>query len=318
MLRRFSLALGVVAWAGCVELDPADDIVCESEGDCTSVAPGGPNVPEQWACLDLAPPILPPPRPADQLVGFVIPVLDWGTRTSLAGQGLFVQYCSPLDFDCQPPLNTYTTRAGFIGNQPLPPEAAALLTGLPISEGFFGFLKFGMQLPANAPPAAQFIPVTYYLGGSVAGDVTQGPPLLMLNQEGVANVMSQSFQGVDPTVASTQGIVVVGVLDCNGAPVTNARVEINKAGVFPFVLPASRIPIGRPADEPLVTGAAGLAGYLGVPPGAVEVRAFRGNDAEPFGIGEFGVVAGEISVFALRPAYLNNANVPGLPVAPPE
>lgn len=316
MLVRASLALGMVSFvASCVELDPAEDVLCESEGTCTSVLPDVPSVPDEWACLGQQPPLLPAPRPPDQLVGFVIPVLEWGTLTSLAGQGLIVQYCTTLDFRCQPPLDQYITRAGFIGNQPLPP-AAASLTGLPIAEGFDAFLKFAMQLPTGAPPSEQFISVTYYLGGRVSGDVTQGPPLLMLTRTDVNNVMAQSFPSVDPTVATNQGIVVVGAFDCNGAPVNNARIEINQTGVVPFVLPASRIPISQPANEPLYTGPAGLAGYLNVPLGATQISAFRGDDDQPFGTGEVGSVAGELSVFALRPAYLNDANVPGLPVEP--
>jgi hypothetical protein len=301
------IALSIVGSYGCAELDPQDDIVCESEGNCTAAQPVS-QVSQQWACLDKTPPVLPAPRPPTQPVGFVIPVLEWGTLASLAGQGLTAAYCTNTDFSCKTPLTQYTTRAGYIGDQPLPPEAAGA-AGLPIFEGFDGFIKFTVTLPTGSPASAEYVPVTYGLGGRVSGDVTQGPLVLMLDRGTLANVLGQSFPNVDLTAAAGLGVVVVGAFDCNGAPVNNARIEINKTGVIPFVLPASRIPIAQSPDEPLFTGTAGLAGYLNVPLGAVQVSAFRGNDTVPVGVGQFGSVAGEISAFALRPPYLNDANV---------
>jgi hypothetical protein len=320
-MRRVSVAMtrldgvlvasGLALLAGCTELDAANDLVCDVSGECT---PGDPEPQDdpRWACLDQTPPALPPPRPPSMPVGFIIPVLEWGSLASLAGQGLTAALCDVTAFDCTRPLAPpYTTRSGFIGNTPLPPEANGA-AGIPIFEGFDGFVKFTVALPPTAPPEAAFVPLTYYLGGRVNGDVTQGPPIVMLNRGSLANVFSQSFGGVDPMVAAGGGIVVVGAFDCNGAPVDNARIEINQPGAIPFVLPASRIPISQSADEPLYTGPSGLAGYLNVTR-AVQVRAFRGNDTEPFGTGQFGAVAGEISVFGLRPAFLNDANVRGAP-----
>jgi hypothetical protein len=316
LLLLASLAGGVPSLTSCVDLDPPDDVVCESDGTCTAVLPEQTDeTAPEWACLDQRPPVLPAPRPPTQPVGFVIPVLEWGSLASLAGQGLTAAYCTNADFKCASPLGQYVTRAGFIGTQPLPPEAAGA-AGLPIFEGFDGFIKFTVDLQPNSPAGSAFVPESYYLGGRISGDVTQGPVLLMLSQGTLSNVVAQSFPNIDVAAAGMLGIVVVGAFDCTGSPVNNARIEINQTGVIPFVLPASRIPIVQSPDKPLYTGTAGLAGYLNVPLGAVQVSAYRGDDTTPMGVGQFGSVAGEISFYGLRPAFLNDANVVAAPVEP--
>jgi hypothetical protein len=186
-----------------------------------------------------------------------------------------------------------------------------------VYEGFDGFIKFEMVLPPGTADNLQYLPETYYLGGRVSGDLTNGPPLLMVQANRRDTIIEQSFGSVI-NEAPTGGTVVIGVFDCSGLPVNDARVEINVPGV-PFLLPASRIPIPKPIGDPLYTEASGIAGFLNIraggPNGAitVEARAYRRNQTQPFAVGELGAVTGQISVASLRPAFLNSANLSGAP-----
>jgi hypothetical protein len=267
---------------------------------------------DPWWCLDLPPPSLREPRPVTQPVGFVLPVVEWGTLTPLAGRGLTATLCSNTQFSCASPLAPpYAVREGMLGSLPLPAGAA----GVPVIEGFDGFIKFQVPSYPGDPVSEvlEFIPLSYYLGGPISGEVSQGPPLTLLQRGLWETVLQQSFPELDRAPLQERGTLMAGVFDCNGDPVSDARVEINLAGaVTPFLLPSSRIPIAQPAGS-VITIESGLLGYLGVPPGAVQLRAFRRGDTEPFGRAELGIVAGEMSAASLRPAYLNDANLRGVP-----
>jgi hypothetical protein len=315
---RRLLALVLIGLAGCSSLDADTDTFCELNADDESCG-DDPRLDPFW-CLDDAPPVLPAPRPATEPVGMVFPVVEWGTLQPLAGRGLRSALCTTAVFSCATPLGPiYNTVTGRLGTTQLPPEVA----GIPVYEGFDGFVKFTVTPPEGTPMSQQYLPETYYLGGRVSGDVSQGPPLLMV-QFGVRDsILQQSFPMLDAAAAAANGIVVVGAYDCNGNPVSNARIEASASGsngangtLVPFLLPASRIPIPTPPpyDQPFFTGTSGTMGYLNVPPGAVQVRAYVGNSSEPFGTAELGSVGGEITVVSIRPPYLNDANLVGVAI----
>jgi hypothetical protein len=330
MARRLGktiLALSGMAFAqGCASFDPAGDN-CELLGrePCTPIGGGSagqdalPDAAEEraWGCLGRTPAELPAPRPPTMPVAFVAPVVEWGSLAPLAGQGLVASLCPTTDFACPTPLAPrYSVVAGSLGGTTLPAQAA----GVPVYEGFDGFIKFEMVLPPGTAENLQYLPETYYLGGRVSGDLTNGPPLLMVQANRRDTILQQSFGSVimDPLQAQTGGTVVIGVFDCSGLPVNDARVEIDVPGV-PFLLPATRIPIAKPIGDPLYTEASGIAGFLNIRAGGangaitVQARAFRRGEMQPFAVGELGAVAGQISVASLRPPFLNSANLSGAP-----
>jgi hypothetical protein len=252
-------------------------------------------------------------------VAFVLPVVEWTTIAPLAGRGLTATLCPSVLFSCATPVAPpYVVQDRMLGNYALPPSAA----GIPAPEGFDGFIKFDV-LASNAVPADQvFIPTNYFLPGPIAGDISQGPTVLMLTRGNRAIMLQQSFPELDP-LSGQAAMVIARVFDCRGQPVSDARVEITVAGqerdgVVPFLVPRSRIPIQVPPDEPLVTGTSEMVGFLGVAPGTVQLRAFRRGETEPFATTEIGAVAGEISVGLLRPAALESANVAGFAPLEPE
>jgi hypothetical protein len=303
---------------GCEELEPGDETYCDTLG--SGVAPCNTNPreitsPNDWSCLDLPAPTLPPARPPTMPVAFVLPVVEWGALQPLAGLGLTSYLCLNTQFNCTTqPFPPYTTVAGSLGGNPLPAGA----TGIPVYEGFDGFVKFDVGppgVPDGAPDDLHFVPLSYYLGGSISGDVTQGPPLLMIRKGDLKTVVGQLR--VNPDTTQTAGTLIVGAYDCDGAPVSDARIEINAPtnGLVKFQLPLSRIPFVQPEGQPLYTGSSGIAGYLNVTPGAVHVDVFRRGDTTPFGTGDVGVVAGQITIGPMRPAFLNDANLAGARIA---
>jgi hypothetical protein len=314
-----SIPFAVVALTpalACSDLAPSEDSFCSTTGEgkppCIDPPPVGPGSDNDFTCLGLAP--QPLPTPGNAPVGFVQPVVDWFTRAPLAGRGLQATLCSTLDPPCAKPLATpYMVQDRMLGMAMLPPGAA----GVPMLEGFDGFIKFDVITPPDTPTDNQFVSEAYYLTQPVSGAVSSGPPVLMVTKGLRSSIAQNSFNNLDPNTVATNGIVVSGIYDCKGNPVTNARVEITlngqpAAGVVPFLLPASRIPNAQPMDQPLYTTAnAGIAGFLNVPPGTVKVLAYRADDTTPFGEVQLGSVPGQITVGPVRPAYLNSANLTG-------
>jgi len=283
---------------------------------------GDPATEDGWWCLGKAPQVLPQPRRGDVVVGFVLPVVEWISVTPLVNRGLVATLCPSALFNCESPLAPpFAIRDGLLANTALPAGAA----GIPVPEGFDGFIKLDViDVVAQSFISADqvFIPASYYLPGPISGDISLGHAVLMLQRGSRNTLFQQSFPSLDFNTALSSGTVISAVSDCQGQLVSDVRVEITVAGravpgMTRFVLPNSRIPIEVPPDEPLVTGASGMVGFIGVPPGAVQLRAFRRDEAQPFGTTELGAVSGEISVGSLRPAYLRGANLGGsMPLAP--
>jgi hypothetical protein len=268
-----------------------------------------------WWCLDQEPPPLQAPRPASDPVMFVLPVVEWGSLAPLRGGGLTATLCAAVDFTCRQPLfPPYVVGEGSVGATAL----ASGFTSVPVPEGFDGFIKFEIESAPDTPEELQFMPFAYYLSGPVMGDVTQVPPLLMVQRRMFDSVLEQSFPGIDAEASRALGSVDVSVYDCNGEPVSNARVELNIAGqsvldLIPFQLPASGIPIMAPPDQPLYTSTSGRIGYFNAALGAVQLRAYRRGDTEPFGSVELGSVAEQFSGSMIRPRYFTDAHIPSPP-----
>jgi hypothetical protein len=256
------------------------------------------------------------PRAATDPVGFVLPIVEWDSRNPLAGRGLTATLCPVAQFTCENPLAPpFVVQEGVLGTLPLPLSTA----GVPVPEGFDGFVKFDVLAPPDVTNDQQFVPVSYYLGGPISGDISQGPPILM-TQRGLLDAMrQQAFADIDADTLQRFGLLQLGVYGCNGTPVNDARIELVAGGqapssLVPYQLPASRIPIAVPPDQPLYTGTSGLVGYWGVPAGAVQARAYRRGDTAPFATAELGSVPGQMSQASIRPPYLNDANVVGTPI----
>lgn len=300
--------LALAGTAGCTQLDEGEESFCDLNpgvGEC--------GLSDPWWCLDQTPPDLPLPEPG-RIVGFVLPVVEWGSKLPLAGRNLQAKLCSVTDYTCNvgiaPP---YMVQNGMLGGMPLPAGAA----GVPVPQGFDAFVKFEVLADPSTPEGDRFVPDTYYMGGTVTGN-TQGAPLLMIQRKDIQTIITQSFgSGVDVNMAQNLGVIAFQVYDCDNRPAGDTRVDIRMLGrepegVIPYQLPASRIPIAQVPGQPLYTAASGGGGFLNVPAGTVQLSAYR-RDGVPIGVFELGSVPGEISVGSIRPAYLRDANIVGAP-----
>jgi hypothetical protein len=298
---------------GCAELDEGGESYCDLNPDLGPCATEDViDTTNPWWCVGRTPEAL--PLPQQRLVGFIQPVLDWGSRQPLAGQGLTATLCQNTDSGCTMPVMlptigaTQTIRPGMLGPMPFPPEIPAVAAGVLVPEGFDGFVKW--TVPPSATGGQQFMPAAYYLGGEISGALSAGGPILMLSNASRATILRDSFPEVDPPTIDQLGTVAVGVFDCNGGRVPGARIEISfpggqtPANLVPFQLPASRLPVAIRQGTTLTTSPSGNAGYLNVTPGTVQLTAYRPDrDSELIGSVELGSVAGQFSVAPIRPAY---------------
>jgi hypothetical protein len=107
--------------------------------------------------------------------------------------------------------------------------------------------------------------------------------------------------------------VVVGVYDCSGKPVADARVELTTGGqpvpnAIPFQIPASRIPDAQPMGEDLYTQSSGVVGFLNVPSGFVALTAFQ-RDGTRIGRVQLGALPGVLTIGSVRPDSSRNADL---------
>src|SRR5262249_47998155 len=151
--------------------------------------------------------------------------LEWSRRTPLMDNGLTATLCGTGDVGCTRPLSPrpIPIRTGSLGaTVQLPPGAA----GIPVVEGFDGFIKFDVTPDVPIPDDQQFVSTLFYLNGVIAGPISQGPAILMFQKQFRQNILQASFPSVDFNTVVNQGVVVVGVYDCNSKPVEDARVEL--------------------------------------------------------------------------------------------
>jgi len=305
-------AAALASTIACSDLAPSEDSYCTTAGEGKAGCIDTPGNTEEWSCLGQSP--VPLPAAGSSLVAFVLPVVNWNSLAPLAGQGLTAKLCGNVDTPCAMPLGgvPYTVQAGMIGPRMLPPGAA----GVPVPEGWQGFIKFEVAVP-DPNPDAQYVPEAYYLPGTVSGALSQGPPLVMLTKGLRTSILQGSFPGVDPASAASRGVVVSGIYNCKGEPAEDVRVELlvngqKPAGIYPFLLPASRIPIPQDPTKDLYTSAEyGIAGFMNVPTGSVQVLAYRRGETDSFGQIQMNSVADQITVGPVRPRFLNSANLAG-------
>jgi hypothetical protein len=293
---------------------------CGTGGSSGDETPGGTGA---WWCLDQTP--VDPPFTPGNLAALILPVLEWGTRTPLMDRGLTATLCPTGNVTCENPLAApITIKSGLLGPAvgTLPPGAA----GVPLQEGFDGFIKFDVAQDPSMPPVPedqQFASTFLYLNGIIAGPVSRGQPVLMFQRRFRQGIVRDTFPSADVNQVVSRGAVAVGVYDCDGKPVDNARVELTTEGrpapeALPFILPPSRIPLPQTLGQPLVTQATGSAGFLNVPLGYVVVTAYQQDGGTRIGQVQLGSVAGQLTIGAVRPDFARKADITGsVRVEPP-
>lgn len=309
------IALMSASALACSDLADGADSYCLTDGqglgpECTD----GTGNTGPWWCLDQTP--LEPEFTPQERAALVLPVVEWSRRLPLMDAGLTAQLCPTGDPTCAAPLTPpIPIQSGLLGPAVQLPTGAA---GVPVFEGFDGFIKFDVVPPT--PPASdeeRFVTAFLYLNGIISQPISQGPPILMFQRRFRQTIVGQAFPGVDVNAVISRGAVAFRVYDCNGVPVENARVELTSGGVvpeniLPFRLPASRIPDPAPRNEPLFTQSGGGAGFLNLPDGFVSITAYREDNVRIGGV-QLGVVPGQLTVGTVRPDYARTADISGVP-----
>lgn len=322
VLPLLSGALALSGVVACSDLSDSNE-TCLTENNCTEVEIDPLQTP--WGCLEVPPPSLPVPSGAP--AAYALPVVEWAARTPLTGQGLTSVPCLVTPNTCVPPAGMpYKPEPGMLAGMPAP-QLPMPLAAIPLREGFDGFLKFTVDEP-GIPETQAYLPLAYYLGGPLVGQATVTDlAILMIRRNVLDSVIRESFErvGLDNAMEATvdrtnRGLVVLRAIDCQGAEARDVYFTINREGVIPFQLPVSRLPLAGvpPYTEPVYTDDLGTAGFANVLPGNVRVEAYRRGFDEPFGVGDLGVVAGQISVTVIRPRYFNTAALAQRPPVAPD
>lgn len=287
--------IAACAMMACTDLEPEAD-TCELFNSC---APPG-----DWSCIGQDPL---PQTPRQQFVMYAMPVLEWGSRSPMAGAGLTMTACKTVPSRCDPMLPPYTPDLGDFQGFPLPSPALAAMA---VPEGFDGFVR--LEVPVNpATPGESFIPISYYPNAPVIGDATVSQSAaLMLRGSTLTEVISDAFAGINDESGATAvdtsagGIAAFEAIDCAGQPAPDVTISIDDApDAIPFTIPLSRrpIPLETHTDE------TGIAGYANVRSGALQIHAFRKYDTEPYATMQAGMVASEATIGILAPPFLNTA-----------
>jgi hypothetical protein len=306
---RFARTLSVVAvlsLAGCKQvLDIPDDPKLVTEGD------EGP-----WGCL--GEPAAPETSQGDaalvrvQACNFVSP------KCAEPVSGFTVSLCGKLDLGCTNPIQASIKEingamefavptggvlgVGFDGYMRItPPKASCSDTSV---FGAVGPLLCGLLGPSCDPTDpddpdclfATFVPALLFFNPPVKADITTPIPLPLVPTAAAQSLAEAAGGNFNPST----GIVFTTSLDCTGAPAPDIALTIDKHQNLVTELYSQNGVISSTAK---VTDESGLGGFIGVPPGFVEIHGFLGSD-EPSSqkIGEVGV-----NVEAFTISYANLA-----------
>jgi len=308
-----SLPLGLAALLGCADLDAGTD---SSSDGLDSTGPEPDRVVD-WSCLDQEPlAALPPPEQLE--LTLEVPgsrVIDSSIASTIS-----VTLCAVPDLECAEPLQLPCDFSSPGLRPAWGSRSSACRIVVPLPAAFSGFLELELEQPPETPAEQRYLPLLYSLRDYSQGDRASQPPTLaplplFIRRQTLGSMLERSRPAIEPLEAESRGAALLAVSDCKGSPVGQARLEIRSSAgaspvALPFQLPASRIPSVWPPEQPLHTGSSGLAGYLLMPPGPLQVLAFVAGRSEPVAAVALASLPGRLTMARLQPAQ---ANGPGAP-----
>ncbi len=224
--------------AACLELKPGSDELGITSGDLDSLRAAGLDA--DWSCLTRAP-VLPPPI-ATELVTFSMPIVE--SISGLPPLTLRVTACQSLDVDCRSPLQPP------VG----PSEDGIVHLSLPV--GFDGFLEVRSD---------ETTPALFFMHEPLQED-TVAEALPLISDLGLMALASNNDAKLD---LEAHGLIVIRSYDCLGQAAPGVAFDNDSGGeVFMFVDAFPRVGVN-------VTDAAGLGGFMNVPPGFTRVTGTR-------------------------------------------
>lgn len=279
-----AIALGALALTGCTQLlDLPDDPV---------VAPEGP-----WGCLGGGPetvglfsvPSNPPDNPTASVT---VEACDFVTGCTTAVSGLTAKLCNKRDVGCSSPLlenildengrltvDVPTLGRGFDGYL-LVSSPQALCTDEEMFPGTNGSLcQIAQECDSMAPDDSCLVP-TYapalvFFNPPISADVATPLPLQLLRSAALPAVVEAAGAELNPST----GNFFITALDCNGELAPGVTYEISQ---HQELVSALYVDSGVVSDTIFQTDGSGIGGFVGVPPGFVEITGFT-SDFERIG-----------------------------------
>lgn len=309
MVMRFGypclFALAVLATSSCTPLDSASDTAASvfgsggessaSGGGGNAVASGGAT--GDWECLDQRP--APIDRPPDR-IQYVVAIVDFDSQPPpnmpTRVEGLEVTVCgSP---SCDPPFSA--------------PDVVTVnpVTGQPPYVWMIDF-PYNFSNAYLRLTAPNYAPMDYFFGGPMkgppeGGNVVRGNTIPLL-KEATRDTIYNDL-GLPGPADPTRGVLAVRTLDCS----RNAQGQGQRAaGVRLRAIPdAPEAPAvawtlsfsNRATPNKLETDARGVAGFVNVLPGTVDVEGLApiGTTGKPYGATTLPVRAGVITLAEVR------------------
>lgn len=244
--------------------------------------------PGPWDCLGAAAASAPP---VGSTVTVRVQACDSFGDCSVPFEGLSAELCEKLDVGCARPIARGLT-----------PVDGVFEIEVPLDErGFDGYLKvsspsesclgdasnatlcaFAPGCDPDAPDERCQVPVyapaLFFFNPPIRSEPTEPFSLALLHLDAVPALAQAAGAPFDPTLGN---LVVTGV-DCNGARAAGLSYELRQ---HPDSVTPLYMANGILSDSLSETDATGVGGFVGVPPGFVDVLGFAGDRNAIGGVG---------------------------------
>lgn len=295
--RALAALLAVSSLSGCA------DILDLPRTDTLSLAPTGP-----WRCL--AEPAA-PPAPASSTATVRFQVCDFISNCSVPVTGLEARLCDKLDIGCINPraagirdhdgiieVEVPTGPRGFDGYLQVLPPFAPCFDAQVFGSAADGLLCQLVPQCDRSQPATCAVPLwspaLWFFNPPVVADTEQPIALPLYPMAAMPLVIDAAGGELVPGTGS----VFMTVVDCDGQPAPGIHLEIEEHDDVASSLYFDSGVISNTATQ---TDAAGIGGFIRVPPGFVEIT---GVDADGVPVSKAGLQAsdGFVTLTVLPPS----------------
>jgi hypothetical protein len=279
------LALGSLA--GCAQVLDLPDT------GTLSLAPSGP-----WRCLEA--PAQAPLTPRSSTATVRFQACDFISNCTLPVHGLHARLCDKLDVGCLSPRQFDIRDTGGQVEFSVPTGQRGFDGYLEVSTGLapcydstvFGGAAAGLlcQLVPACNPAAPdpqacsvpiYSPVLWFFNPPVIADIEAPIPLQLYPSASLPLVLDAAGGSLQPGTGS----VFMSIVDCDGKPASGVSLQIAE---YADVADALYFDSGVLSNTATETDASGVAGFIHIPPGFVEIT---GVNREGVPVAKVGVQA---------------------------
>jgi hypothetical protein len=289
--QRAALLLALGALAGCAQVLDLPDT------GTLSLVPTGP-----WRCLDS---LGEAPVPSTAMATVRFQACDFISNCTLPVRGLHARLCDKLDVGCLSPRQLDIQDRGGQVEFSVPTGPHGFDGYLEVSTGvapcydrtIFGDAAAGLlcQLAPACDPAAPnleacnvpiYSPVLWFFNPPVVADIEAPIPLQLYPSASLPLVVDAAGGSLQPGT----GAVFMSIVDCDGKPAPGVSLQIAEHADVADALYFDSGVLSNSATE---TDASGIAGFIHIPPGFVEITGVN-RDGVP--VAKVGVQANPVFV----------------------